>query len=82
MNLRHHVRFDGAQVGQIYFNRDLSKVVYIYEKRRIYVNLGHHVRNVVSCLLGSGMCTARSRKYRSLFQNIVSFIGLFCKRDL
>jgi len=52
--------------------------------RHSYVSLHLCVFDGHSCVLRliTRVCMEAPSNYRSLLQNIVSFIGLFCKRDL
>jgi len=54
--------------------------MYVY----VYVRICIHIIYVYIYVLKDGypLCRIMIQNYRSLLQNIVSFLGLFCKRDL
>ena len=65
-------------------SRVAGRLRLVVDSLKIYVSFAKetYMCGVSCCYYGVALISRLLQKYKSLLQNIVSFIGLFCKRDL
>jgi len=61
----------------------LYMYIYIYLSTCVYIHIYHNAHTNMWCVMcGQALTSSHVNKDRTIFRVIVSFIGLFCKRDL